>query len=154
MSAEMERSLVLLKPDALQRGVAMEILARFERRGLRTVALKLVQISHELAARHYAVHQGKFFYDDLVRHITAGPVIATVLEGPECIGVVRLMVGATRPHEAEPGTIRGDLALTPLRNLVHASDSAETAAAEIDLHFDAGELLEYERPLDEWIYET
>lgn len=154
MRTDEERTLVLLKPDALQRGVAMEILGRFERRGLRTVALKLVRISEELARRHYAVHEGKFFYDDLVRRITAGPVLATVLEGPECIGVVRSMVGATRPHEAEPGTIRGDLALTPLRNLVHASDSTETAAAEIDLHFDAEELLDYERRLDDWIHET
>ncbi len=154
MSTEVERSLVLLKPDAIQRGVAMEILGRFERRGLRTVALKLVQISDELARRHYAVHQDQFFYDDLVRHITTGPVIATVLEGPACIGVVRSMVGATLPHEAEPGTIRGDLALTPLRNLVHASDSTETAAAEIDLYFDAGEMLDYERRLDEWIHEA
>ena len=135
----MERTLVLLKPDALQRAIAMDLLNRFERRGLRFVGLKLVQIDTELACRHYAVHKGKFFFDGLVEHLTSGPVIAAVLEGPEAIAVVRKMVGGTRPNEADPGTIRGDYALAGLRNLVHASDASATAEEEISLHFIASE---------------
>lgn len=149
----MERTLVLLKPDALQRAIAMELLARFERRGLRFAALKLVQIEESLARRHYAVHEGKFFFDDLVQHLTSGPVVAAVLEGPEAIQVVRTIVGATRPHEAAAGTIRGDYALAGLRNLIHASDAPDTAREEIELHFDAHELVDYARGLDAWIVE-
>ncbi len=150
----MERTLILLKPDALQRAIAMDLLARFERRGLRFVGLKLVQIDTELARRHYAVHEGKFFFDDLVQHLTSGPVVAAVLEGPEAIQVVRAMVGATRPHEADAGTVRGDYALAGLRNLVHASDAPDTAREEIELHFGAGELVDYARGLDAWILEA
>ena len=149
----MERTLILLKPDALQRAIAMDLLARFERRGLRFVGLKLVQIDTELARRHYAVHEGKFFFEDLVHHLMSGPVVAAVLEGPEAIQVVRAMVGATRPHEADAGTIRGDYALAGLRNLVHASDAPDTARDEIELHFDASELLDYTRNLGDWILE-
>ncbi len=150
----MERTLVLLKPDALQRGIAAELLARFERRGLRFVALKLMNVPEQLARRHYAEHEGKFFFDDLVAHLGSGPVVATVLEGPEAIQVVRTMVGATRPHEADAGTIRGDYALAGLRNLVHASDAVETAAREIDLFFEADELVSYKRGLDRWVFES
>ena len=150
----MERTLVLLKPDALQRGIAAELLARFERRGLRFVALKLMNVAEQLARRHYAEHEGKFFFEDLVAHLGSGPVVATVLEGPEAIQVVRTMVGATRPHEAGAGTIRGDFALAGLRNLVHASDAVETAAREIELFFAADELVTYERGLDRWIFES
>lgn len=150
MTETIQRTLIVLKPDAVQRGIAGELLARFERRGLRFAALRLLQVERPLAERHYAVHQGKFFYDDLVKTISAAPVIAAVLEGPNAIAVVRLMVGATRPHEAAPGTIRGDYALVGLRNLVHASDAPETAAAEIALWFPEGPLA-YTRDLERWL---
>ena len=147
-----ERTLVVLKPDALQRGIAFEILSRFEKRGLRFVAVRLLKVDRAMAEKHYAVHKGKFFYDDLVKTITASPVIAAVLEGPNAIAVVRAMVGATRPHEAAPGSIRGDYALVGLRNLVHASDALETAASEIALWFPDG-IVSYERGIDRWISE-
>jgi nucleoside-diphosphate kinase len=147
-----ERTLVVLKPDAVQRAIAAEILSRFERRGLRIVALRLVNVDRAMAERHYAIHKGKFFYDDLVKTITASPVIAAVLEGPNAIAVVRAMVGATRPHEAAPGSIRGDYALVGLRNLVHASDAPETAETEIKLWFPDG-IVEYTRDVDRWMSE-
>src|SRR5947209_9541520 len=147
-----ERTLVVLKPDALQRGIAFEILSRFERRGLRVVALRLLKVDRPMAEKHYAVHKGKFFYDDLVGVITASPVIAAVLEGPNAIAVVRAMVGSTRPHEATEGSIRGDYALVGLRNLVHASDAPETAAGEIKLWFPDG-IIEYTRDIDRWMTE-
>ncbi|MBI4506851.1 MAG: nucleoside-diphosphate kinase [Chloroflexi bacterium] len=150
----MERTLVLIKPDGVQRGLIGEILGRFERRGLRLLAAKVVRVGRELALEHYAVHRGKFFYEGLVEYITSGPVLACVIESPNAIQVVRAMVGATRPHEAAPGTIRGDLALTGLRNLIHASDAPETAAQEIALWFRPDEIVGYERSIDAWIYET
>jgi nucleoside-diphosphate kinase len=150
MSAE--RTLVVLKPDAIQRGIAAEILGRFERRGLRIVALRLLKVERAMAEKHYAVHKGKFFYDDLVNMITASPVLAFVLEGPNAVAVVRAMVGATRPHEAAAGTIRGDYALVGLRNLVHASDAPETAASEVALWFPEG-VVEYTRDVDRWMSE-
>jgi nucleoside-diphosphate kinase len=150
MSAE--RTLVVLKPDAIQRGIAAEILGRFERRGLRIVALRLLKVERAMAEKHYAVHKGKFFYDDLVKMITASPVLAFVLEGPNAVAVVRAMVGATRPHEAAAGTIRGDYALVGLRNLVHASDAPETAASEVALWFPEG-VVEYTRDVDRWMSE-
>lgn len=150
MSAE--RTLVVLKPDALQRGIAFEILSRFEKRGLRFVALRLLKVDRALAEKHYAIHKGKFFYDDLVGVITASPVLAAVIEGPNAIAVIRAMVGSTRPHEANPGTIRGDYALVGLRNLVHASDAPETAAAEIKLWFPDG-TVDYARDVDRWMTE-
>ena len=149
----MEKTFVLLKPDALQRCLGGEILARLDRRGFRFLALKLLQPTVAQAEEHYGVHKGKFFYDDLVKHLTSGPVIAMVLEGPEAIAAVRKMVGATRPPEADSGTIRGDFGLAGLRNLVHASDAPETAAAETAIYFDADELLDYERDIDRWILE-
>ncbi|MGH2451474.1 MAG: nucleoside-diphosphate kinase [Candidatus Limnocylindria bacterium] len=152
MSPTTERSLVVLKPDAVQRGIAGEILARFERRGLRIAALRLVQVDRAMAERHYEIHRGKFFYDDLVQTIVASPVVAMVLEGPNAIEVVRAMVGSTRPHEAAPGTIRGDFALVGLRNLVHASDGPETAASEIALWFPDG-VTDYERDVERWMTE-
>ncbi len=147
-----ERTLVILKPDAVQRGIAGEILARFERRGLRIAAIRLVKVDRAMAETHYEVHKGKFFYDDLVKVISASPVIAFVLEGPNAIAVVRAMVGATRPHEAAPGTIRGDYALVGLRNLVHASDAPETAESEIKLWFPDG-VTSYRRDIDKWMSE-
>jgi len=145
-----QRTLIVLKPDAVQRGISAEILARFERRGLRLAALRLVKVERAMAAKHYAVHQGKFFYEDLVKTISASPVVAAVLEGPNAIAVVRAMVGATRPHEAAPGTIRGDYALVGLRNLVHASDAPETASAEIALWFPEG-VVSYTRDVERWM---
>lgn len=149
----MERTLVIIKPDGVQRGLVGEILGRFERRGLRLVGLKMLWLDRALAERHYAVHRGKFFYEDLVTYITSGPVVAAVVEGPEAIQVVRAMVGKTRPHESPPGTIRGDLALTGLRNLIHASDAPETAQHEIALFFQPEELFTYTRDIDRWISE-
>jgi nucleoside-diphosphate kinase len=150
VTEQVQRTLIVLKPDAVQRAIAGELLARFERRGLRLAALRLVKVDRTLAERHYAVHKGKFFYEDLVKTISASPVIAAVLEGPNAIAVVRAMVGATRPHEAAPGTIRGDYALVGLRNLVHASDAPETAAAEITLWFPEG-VVPYTRDLERWL---
>ncbi|MEN9615256.1 MAG: hypothetical protein RL022_678 [Chloroflexota bacterium] len=149
MSAE--RTLIIVKPDGVQRGLVSEILGRFERRGLKIAALKLMQIDRELAERHYAVHVGKFFYDELVEYITSGPVVVAVLEGPKVIEIVRSMIGKTRPNEAVGGTIRGDFAVEGLRNLIHASDAPETATEEIDLYFRDGEVVTYTRAIDHWV---
>ena len=149
MSAE--RTLIIVKPDGVQRGLVSEILGRFERRGLKIAALKFMQIDRELAERHYAVHVGKFFYDELVAYITSGPVVVAVLEGPKVIEIVRSMIGKTRPNEAVGGTIRGDFAVEGLRNLIHASDSPETATEEIDLYFRDGEVVTYSRAIDHWV---
>ncbi len=146
-----ERTLVLVKPDGVQRTLVGRILARYEERGLRLVGLKLMTVDRELAERHYAVHSAKPFFRSLVDFIISGPVIAAVLEGPNAIAVVRAMNGATRPHEAAPGTIRGDFALETAQNLVHASDSPETSAAEITLWFGTGGLLDYDREIDRWV---
>jgi nucleoside-diphosphate kinase len=150
VTENVQRTLVILKPDAVQRAIAGELLGRFERRGLRLAALRLVRVERSLAERHYAVHTGKFFYEDLVKTISASPVVAAVFEGPNAIAVVRAMVGATRPHEAAPGTIRGDYALVGLRNLVHASDAPETAATEIELWFPDG-VVSYTRDVERWM---
>ena len=147
----MQRTLVLAKPDAVQRGLIGEIIGRFERKGLKVVGLRFLAVSRELAERHYAVHAGKHFYDGLVEFITSGPVGAIALEGPDAIAVVRRMVGKTMPNEAEPGTIRGDLGVSGLRNLIHASDAPETAATELELWFGADALVDYERAIDTWI---
>ena len=146
-----ERTLVLIKPDGVQRLLVGRILARFEERGLKLVALKLVRVDRPFAERHYAIHRGKPFFEGLLDFITSGPLVALALDGPNAIAVVRSMVGATRPHEAAPGSIRGDLAVETAQNLVHASDAAETAAAELALWFSPGELLEYEREVDTWV---
>jgi len=145
-----ERTLVLIKPDAVQRLLSGRILTRFEERGLKLVALKLVKVDRELAERHYAVHREKSFFGGLVEFITSSPLVALALEGPNAIAVVRAMVGATRPHEAAPGTIRGDFALETAQNLVHASDGPETAAQELALWFRPEELVDYERDIDRW----
>ncbi len=149
----MERSLILIKPDGVQRGLVGPILGRFEARGLKIVALRLVQVPTELAERHYAVHQGKPFYEGLVEYITSSPVVAMVLEGTNAVAAVRKTVGATRSFEADPGTIRGDLALEVGRNLVHASDAPETAEEEIALWFRDDDLVDYSRDTDAWIFE-
>jgi nucleoside-diphosphate kinase len=146
-----ERTLVLIKPDGVQRLLTGRILARYEDRGLKIVGLKLIPVSRDLAERHYAVHREKRFFAGLVDFITSGPLVAAVLEGPNAIAVVRAMNGATRPHEAAPGSIRGDFALETAQNLVHASDGAETADTEIALWFRPDELLEYDRDVDRWV---
>jgi nucleoside-diphosphate kinase len=146
-----ERTLVLIKPDGVQRLLVGRIVGRFEERGLKLVGLKLRQVDRALAEQHYAVHRGKPFFAGLLDFITSGPLVALALDGPNAIAVVRSMVGATRPHEAAAGTIRGDLAVETAQNLVHASDSAETAAAELALWFAPGELLEYDREIDRWV---
>ena len=147
----MQRTLVLAKPDAVQRGLIGEILGRFERKGLKIVGLRLLTVSRPLAEEHYAVHAGKHFYDGLVEFITSGPVAAIALEGPNAIAVVRKMVGKTMPNEAEPGTIRGDLGISGLRNLIHASDAPDTAEAELALWFGTDALADYDREVDAWI---
>lgn len=147
----MERTLVLVKPDGVQRGLVGEIVSRFERKGLKLIGLRFLTVSRELAERHYAVHAGKHFYAALVEFITAGPVAAVALEGPDAVATVRRMIGRTMPNEAEPGTIRGDLGISGLRNLVHASDSPETALEELTLWFGSEQLQSYQRESDTWV---
>jgi nucleoside-diphosphate kinase len=148
-----ERTLVIVKPDAVQRGLIGEIITRLERRGLRIIAAKLMQITEDLARRHYAPHEGKSFFDPLIRYITSSPVVVMVLEGTNAIAITRRTMGATNPLEADPGTIRADLGMETGRNLVHGSDAPDTAASEIALFFTDDEILPYERPIDPWIYE-
>ena len=149
----MERTLVIVKPDAVQRGLIGQIVHRFERRGLRIAAMKLMQITPELASRHYAVHKGKPFYESLIDYITWAPVVVMVLEGNDAIEIARRTMGATRPAEAAPGTIRADFGLEVGRNLVHGSDGQETAAFEVNLFFNEDEILSYTRDTDRWIFE-
>jgi nucleoside-diphosphate kinase len=148
----MERTFVMVKPDGVQRGLIGEIISRFERRGLKIVGMKMLQVSDELARRHYAVHEGKPFFAGLISYITSAPVVAMVVEGTNAVVAVRQTVGATRPFEAAPGSIRADFALEIGRNLVHASDAPETAATEIALWF-GEELVEWQRATDRWIFE-
>lgn len=145
-----ERSLVLVKPDAVQRQLVGRVISRLEEKGLKMVGLKLVAVSRDLAERHYAVHRERPFFAGLVSFITSSPLVALAVEGPDAIGVVRSLVGATRPTEAAPGTIRGDFGLEVSQNLIHASDGPETATAELGLWFPEG-LLEYQRDVDRWV---
>lgn len=149
----MERTLIIVKPEGVQRGLIGNVLARFEQRGLTIVGLKLIQITPELAENHYGVHKGKPFYAGLVKHITSGPVVVGVLEGPRAISVVRTTMGATNASEALPGTIRGDYALEIGFNIIHGSDGPETAKQEINLFFKPEELLDYTLPTSKWVYE-
>src|SRR5512142_1221211 len=149
----MERSLVLVKPDAVERGLIGEVIVRLERRGLKLVAAKFLQVSQELAETHYAVHKGKAFYDGLIAYITSAPVMAMVWEGPNAIAAVRQSMGATRPTEAAPGTVRHDFALEVGRNLTHASDEPANAEKEIALWFRPEELVSWKREDDRWIFE-
>jgi nucleoside-diphosphate kinase len=146
-----ERTLVLIKPDGVQRQLVGRILGRYEERGLKLVALKLVHVDRDLAEAHYAAHREKRFFAGLVEFITSGPLVAAALEGPNAIAVVRAINGATRPHEAAPGTIRGDFALETAQNIVHASDGAESATTELALWFRPDEILTYERDVDRWV---
>jgi nucleoside-diphosphate kinase len=146
-----ERTLVLIKPDGVQRQLVGRILARYEDRGLRLIGLKLVKVDRDLAERHYAVHRGKPFFPGLVEFITSAPLVALALDGPNAISVVRTINGATRPHEAAPGTVRGDFALETAQNIVHASDGPESAETELALWFGPDELHDYARDIDRWV---
>lgn len=148
----MERSLVLIKPDAVQRGLAGVIISRLEQKGLKIVAMKMLHIDKGLAQRHYAVHKGKAFFDDLVDFITSSPVIAIVFQGTNAVEIIRQMMGDTDPAQARSGTIRGDFGIDIGHNLVHGSDSLENASHEIGLFFSAEEIASYDRELDTWIY--
>jgi nucleoside-diphosphate kinase len=148
-----ERTLIIIKPDGVERLLIGPIITRFEQRGLKIAALKMMQVSTDLARKHYAVHEGKPFFEPLIQYITSAPVVVMVLEGPQAIQVARNTIGATRPAEAATGSIRGDLGLMVGRNLVHGSDSPENAAAEIALWFDEAEVISYERAVDRWILE-
>ena len=148
----MERTLVLIKPDAVQRGLIGDIIIRLERRGLRLVGMKFMQVSRELAERHYGIHKGKPFYEGLLDYITSAPIVAMVWEGTGAITVVRSTMGSTRPAEAAPGTIRADFGLEVERNLVHGSDGAETADFEIGLFFHPDELVSWTRSTDPWVF--
>lgn len=149
-----ERTLVLVKPDAMQRGLAGEIISRLEQRGLHIVATRLLEIDRSLAAEHYAEHKEKPFYETLVGFITACPVIAIVLEGPNAVEIVRATMGATDPRNAAPGTMRGDFGLSITQNLIHGSDSPESARREIELFFDESDIHSYPRDLDRWVFEA
>ena len=150
----MQRTLVLLKPDAIQRGLSGEIISRLERKGLRFAAVKLMRVSNELAQRHYGEHVGKPFFDGLVAFITSSPIIAMVVEGEDAVALVRAAMGATDPADAAPGTVRGDLAVSIGMNLIHGSDSEESAKREVELFFSPDEILEYERDVERWIIEA
>ena len=143
----------MIKPDGVQRCLVGQVIQKFERKGFKLIGLKLMTISPELAAEHYGEHVGKPFYDKLMTYITSGPVAAMVVEGKEAVSAVRTMVGKTNPLEAAPGTIRGDLGLETGRNLIHASDSLPSAEREISLFFNPGELQDYQRIDNVWIYE-
>jgi nucleoside-diphosphate kinase len=149
----MERTLVLVKPDGVQRGLVGEVISRLEQRGLRLIAARFMWVSKELAEKHYAVHLGKPFYEGLIRYITSSPVMAMAWEGPNAVAAVRQTMGATRPTEAAPGTIRHDFGLTTGRNLTHASDSPENGQQEVSLWFTPTELVAWERDTDRWIFE-
>lgn len=149
----MERTLVLVKPDGVQRGLIGEVIARLERRGLRLAAAKFMQVSRELAETHYAIHKGKPFYDGLIAYIVSAPVMAMVWEGPNAVAAVRQTMGATKPVEAAPGTLRHDFALEIGRNLTHASDEASNAEKEVALWFKQEELVDWKRENDKWIFE-
>ncbi len=148
-----ERTLVLVKPDGVQRGLVGTIVGRLEATGMKIVGMKLMNVSAELAQKHYAEHKGKPFYDGLVHYITSAPVVALCLEGPDAIAITRKLMGATRPNEAAPGTIRGDFAVEVSRNLVHGSANEEDAVREVRLFFSQDELIDYTRANDVWIAE-
>ena len=149
----MQRTLIIVKPDGVQRGLIGEIISRFERRGLEIIGMKMMRISHALAQEHYAMHQGKPFYEGLIRFMTGGPVVVLALEGNNAIEVSRKMMGATFGFKAEPGTIRGDFGLSSSFNLIHGSDSVEAATAELARFFSPSELLEYKLTTLAWVYD-
>ena len=148
----MERSLVLVKPDAVQRALAGQIISRLENKGLKIVAMKMLHMDTDLAQRHYAIHKGKAFFDELVAFITSSPLIAIVIQGENAVQIMRRMIGETDPAEAPGGTIRGDFGIDVGHNLVHGSDSPENASKEIDLFFSREEIFDHDRELDKWVY--
>src|SRR6266436_9407899 len=150
----MERTLIILKPDAVQRGLCGDILTRFERKGLQIAAMKFMKIPQTLAETHYEPHKGKPFYPGLVRFMTSSPVLVLVLAGKDAIAIARKMMGATFGSKAEPGTIRGDFGVSNSFNLIHGSDSPEAAARELQLFFKPGEVLDFKRAVDSWVYDT
>ncbi len=150
----MEKTLILIKPDAVQRCLAGEIITRLEKRGLKIVAMKMLRMDRALAEKHYAVHRDKPFFNDLVSFITSSPIIAAVLEGEKAVESVRQTMGSTDPKKAAPGTIRADLGLSMQLNMIHGSDSPENAAKEIDIFFKSEEILSYTRDVDKWITES
>ena len=149
----MEKTFVMIKPDGVQRGLIGEVISRLEQRGLKLVAAKFMPVTQELAEKHYAIHKGKTFYAPLIRYITSAPVMAMVWEGPNAVAAVRQTMGATRPTEAAPGSVRHDYCLEVGRNLTHASDSIENGEKEIALWFQPEELVSWNRALDSWIFE-
>mgnify|MGYP001391488178 CR=1 FL=1 len=149
----MERTLVLVKPDGVQRGLVGKIIGRLENKGFRLVALKLMSVSRKLAEEHYGEHVDKPFFGDLVRFITSSPIVAMAIEGENAVQVVRTTMGLTNPQDAAPGTIRGDFGLTIGMNLIHGSDSGESATRELDLFFEPSEILEYSKDIERWIIE-
>lgn len=149
----MERSLVLVKPDGVQRGLVGEVISRLERRGLRLVAAKFLQVNQELAEQHYAEHKGKPFYNGLIEYITSSPVMAMAWEGPDAVAAIRQTMGSTKPTEAAPGSLRHDFGLQIGRNLTHASDKPETGAREVALWFTTAELVDWTREIDRWVFE-
>jgi nucleoside-diphosphate kinase len=148
-----ERSLVLVKPDGVQRGLIGEVISRLENRGLLLVAAKFMLVSKELAEKHYGIHKGKPFYEGLISYIISSPVMAMVWEGPNAVQAIRQTMGSTRPIEAEPGSIRHDFALEVGRNLTHASDSPENGIQEINLWFTENEIVTWNRAVDPWVFE-
>lgn len=149
----MERTYLMIKPDAVQRGLCGEIVSRFEKKGLKLVAMKFMQIPKATAEFHYGEHKGKKFYDSLIAYITSGPVLAMVWEGEDAVSVCRTMMGKTNPKESAPGTIRGDYGMQTGMNIIHGSDSPESAEREISIFFKPEELVNYTRVADKWIYE-
>jgi nucleoside-diphosphate kinase len=148
-----EQTLIIIKPDGVERGLIGPIITRFEQRGLKIAGMKFIRVSEELARKHYAIHQGKPFFEPLIQYITSAPVVVMALEGPQAVQAARSTIGATKPVEATAGSIRGDFGMMVGRNLVHGSDSPENGAAEIALWFDESELVVYERVIDRWILE-
>jgi len=149
----METTLIILKPDAVQRGLVGDILQRFERKGLRFVGMKLIHVPRDLAETHYAEHKGKGFYDGLIRFVTSSPVLVLAVRGIDAVAVCRKLIGATNGRKAEPGTIRGDFGMSGGYNMIHGSDSPESAARELALWFNKAELLDYERTVEQWVYD-
>ena len=146
-----ERTLAIIKPDAVSRGLTGKAIARLERKGLKVVGLKMVKVTPEKAAKLYAMHKGKVFYDELIRHITSAPVVVIVLEAPRAVTVLRAVIGSTDPLNAAPGSIRGDFGLTVTKNVIHASDSPENAKKEIRIFFEPAEITAYKRAGEEWL---
>lgn len=148
----MNRTFAMVKPDGVQRGLVGEVISRFEKKGIKIAALKIIKITPELAEKHYSEHKEKPFFADLVSFITSGPVAAMVLEGANVIPVVRTMMGATDPKDSAPGTIRGDFAMSIDKNVIHGSDSPESAIREIGIFFKEEEIVAYKKVTEEWIY--